>query len=280
VKPYPEWGSDDGSARASFEAACRRECRSVYIGSGLALAKVLERYYMYLQVVDTGIGHHLLFDGFWESWLTLGVRSCLRPGMTVVDVGSNHGYYTLVAADVVGSDGRVFAYEPQPDLYELQRRTVFANGLEGRVVVKRAAAGDFCGRATLSIPDEWRGGATLLSAPHAPHTALSEIEVEVTTLDSELEGETVDFVKIDVEGAEPQVVAGMNQLIEDNPTIQIGLEFYGGLEPQAQMLADLAERDFVPHVINYSGELHEVGYAWLAELPFDPMIIFRRRHEL
>jgi FkbM family methyltransferase len=196
--------------------------------------------------------------------------------MRFVDVGSNHGYYCLVAAHELGPLGTVYSFEPQRALYTLQLRTVIANGLEARIFLKNAAVGDRAGTAALSVPTEWSGGATLLAEPLDAFGETSSEEVEVLTLDDVFAGKSVDFVKVDVEGAEPQVIAGMRQVLDENPDIQLGLEWHGGPRAQSDMLGELADRGFIPHAINFSGDLHAVSYSWLHDLTFDPMIIFRR----
>src|SRR5271165_2925357 len=72
--------------------------KSIYLGDHLALAQVLDRFKMYVDTRDIGIAPHLLMGGHWEMWITKLFCDLLQPGMTVVDVGANFGYYTLLAA--------------------------------------------------------------------------------------------------------------------------------------------------------------------------------------
>ena len=71
------------------------------------LCRVLGKYLMYADSQETGITPHLALHGYWESWITLALARTLRPGWHCLDVGANHGYYTLVMADGAGPDGRV-----------------------------------------------------------------------------------------------------------------------------------------------------------------------------
>ena len=113
-----EMGRDDA------EAAIRARSQAVALGDGRILARVLGRNKMFLLANDHGFAAHVMLDGFWESWITLFFARNVRPGMTVIDVGANFGYYTCVFADAVGASGRVIAIEPAPVTARLLRDTV------------------------------------------------------------------------------------------------------------------------------------------------------------
>jgi hypothetical protein len=78
------------------------------------LARVLGGPKIFLSADDLGFGCHLMLDGYWESWLTLFFARYVTPGKTVIDVGANFGYYTILFAAGVGPSGRVVAIEPVP----------------------------------------------------------------------------------------------------------------------------------------------------------------------
>ena len=101
--------------RQRLEAAIRRRVQTAYLGEGVVLARILGRQKIFLRSADRGFACHLMLDGFWEIWLTQYLAGCVRPGMTVIDVGANYGYYTLLLADAVGEAGHVIAVEPNPD---------------------------------------------------------------------------------------------------------------------------------------------------------------------
>ena len=93
--------------RFALENRCRALTNPVYLGDHTALCRVLGFYKMYLDTTDTGFASHLLLDGFWEMWLTVFFARQVKPGMTVIDVGANYGYYTLLFGALVGPEGRV-----------------------------------------------------------------------------------------------------------------------------------------------------------------------------
>lgn len=231
---------------------------------------------MYVDAGDGRLGHYLMFDGYWESWVALGVRSCLEPGMTAVDIGANHGYYSLLMANAVGATGRVIAIEPQRKLAGLLRRSVLANGLHDVIDVRHVAMSDRSGNATMVIPIDFSGNGSLRKDYAELELPVVREEVPCARLDDEMADRRVDFVKIDVEGAESEVFAGMQRVIQNNARLQIGMEIEAWQPGHLNLLADLQLMSFRPHIVNYSGDLHEVSYHYLRSRAFEPMVIFRR----
>jgi FkbM family methyltransferase len=152
--------------------------------------------------------------GVWEISCTRFVQSVLEPGMTVIDVGANSGYYTLLAARLVGSRGHVHAFEPVAGPFERLRRNLALNGVRN-ATIKRAAVASSWGRATVypSAVDNNDGLGSLL--PGHGRSAVGQ-KVPVISLDqvvSEFREGQVHLIKVDVEGAEAQVFAGARTLL-------------------------------------------------------------------
>jgi FkbM family methyltransferase len=146
-----------------------------------------------------------IYFGGYEQPETRWVKRWLRPGMTVADVGANVGYYTFVAASRVGPDGRVFAVEPSPYAYDRLRQTVADNGLS-QVVTLQAALGRVAGDGLLYLPRPGNHSATMVTCD-----GHDSVRVALTTLDEclkEWHVDHLDLLKIDVEGFEPEVLAG------------------------------------------------------------------------
>jgi hypothetical protein len=127
---------------AQAEKEIRTRARAVYLGDRLTLARVLGQSKMLLPTTDVGFASHLVLDGFWEIWLTLFFVRLVTPGMTVVDVGANFGYYTLLFGQAVGPSGHVIAIEPAPSTAAILARTIELNGLMDRTRIVAAAAWD------------------------------------------------------------------------------------------------------------------------------------------
>jgi FkbM family methyltransferase len=148
------------------------------------------------------------------------VRS-LMPGSVFVDVGANHGYFSLLAAALVGSSGRVVAFEPNPQVFGQLRTHVMLNGFESRVTTIDAALADVSdAEARLFVSHLTTNSGLSSLNPRASTldrgwlTADHTVPVRVETFDRWLATSglpRVDLVKIDVEGAEHRVIAGMAQ---------------------------------------------------------------------
>jgi FkbM family methyltransferase len=236
--------------RGIVEQASRRLVSPLYLGDEVALCRVLTRYKMYIDARDQDFGAHLLVDGYWESWATQFVARTVRPGWTVADVGANHGYYALLLADLVGPSGRVFAIEPNPSTAALMKRSLALNGFAARsTVCEVAAGGPGEGEGSLWVP-EWSPGHAALSPIAEAPPGMASFKVPVATLDSLIgAGRRLDFLKIDAEGAEERVVAGMERLIAHRPAMV--LEFAAG------RYADPAA--FVDRLAAVYGAVREVG---------------------
>jgi FkbM family methyltransferase len=167
----------------------------------------------------------------------------IRPGATVVDVGANVGYNTVYASRRVGPGGRVVAVEPAADNVRVLRENITANGLTN-VEVHRVAAGRAHEVRTLFLRGETSAVNSLFQeSVYAAVTAVEE--VEVAPLDDLVDGEA-DLVKIDVEGAELDVLAGMTRLLRRSG-IRLIVEWHPGLQHAAGYAVDALPRLLLDH---------------------------------
>ena len=97
------------SERGDLERLSRQHCHAVRLNERFVICRVLGKYILYADPEDVGLTPHLCLDGFWESWVTIAMARLLQPGWHCVDVGANHGYYTMIMADAVEPSGRVIA---------------------------------------------------------------------------------------------------------------------------------------------------------------------------
>jgi FkbM family methyltransferase len=147
------------------------------------------------------------------------IRSHLGRGAVFVDVGANVGYYTLVASKLVGSHGRVYAIEPVPSTAVILKANVKMNDCRN-VLVYDVAAWSSEEEVTLEIPESAYGYASVVRGSDEG----KKITVKATTLDEILQGATsVDLVKIDVEGAEHEVLIGAKKSMDKIKYIVIEL---------------------------------------------------------
>ena len=179
---------------------------------------------LFLDPGDLGMARaFLLSGGQWEEAETRLFSSIVKEGMTVVDVGANVGYYTLLAARLVGEKGKVFAFEPSPDNFALLKQNVTENGYKNVILVPKAVS-DKTATARLMIDRASSGGHSL----SAFRDSVDSVEVETVSLDEyfAVRSERVDVLKIDAEGAEMAILEGMHGLLKRNPDLTLLTEFF------------------------------------------------------
>jgi FkbM family methyltransferase len=209
--------------RAELESRVRSLCMTARLSDEHLICRVLGKYIMYVDPHDRDITPHLALNGFWETWVTLALARQIQPGWLCVDVGANVGYFTLIMADLVGSEGVVLAIEPNTSMTQWLELNVEVNGLVDRVRIERYAAAEIDGnKVSLSVDKMIPGRGTICSSPDSQE----HLQVTTATLDTlTAEWPRVDLVKIDAEGAEPEIWQGMQGLLMKNPDVRVFLEF-------------------------------------------------------
>lgn len=151
-------------------------------------------------------------QGVWEPYETELLRRSLRPGDRVLDVGANIGYFSVLAGAWVGDSGHVYAFEPEPDNVQLLHKNIALNGLEGRVECVAAALSDQAGEGTLHLNPDNLGDHQLHDAGGKRDSIPVPLLVGADWFEGRESG--LDFVKIDVQGAEHRVVNGLLPLLK------------------------------------------------------------------
>jgi FkbM family methyltransferase len=244
--------------RSVLEAASRQQSRAVYLGEGTMLCRVLGKYLVYADSQETGITPHLCLDGYWESWITVALARAVRRGWHCLDVGANHGYYTLIMADGVGPEGRVVPVEPTPRLADLLRQTLDVNGLPDVTVVQEAAS-DADGKTLQLVVPARRSLNARLSDVVGPTDERHEVRsVTIDTLTRDWP--RVDLIKIDVEGAEEAVWEGMQRTISSNSDLVLILELNVARYGDARGFLQAIERaGFSLRFIDIDAEIKDVS---------------------
>ena len=201
-----------------------------------------------------------------EEGEAVWVRGFLRPGDAVVDVGANIGFFTVLAARVVGSTGRVLSFEPFDGSFRSLERNVELNVLDN-VTAERAAVAEAQGTMTLGLDE-----GTIAHGSTGGFTeegAAARFTVPAVTLDESLESVLGDraarLVKIDVEGIEPKVLGGAQKTLADRPPDALLVELNGA----ALEWHGYGEQDVLDPLVEAGYSLHEVG-RWGGLRPFEP----------
>ena len=178
--------------------------------------------------------HHTIywFKRFYESHTTRFLRSTLSPGGVLVDIGMNLGHFSTLGAELVGDSGRVISFEPNPKLCELLSDHFRSQSLS-QIDIRNCALGPEEGSVTLTIP----GGAVGSSFVSEITRREAGSDVEQVTVPMRVgadELRSVDsndlVIKLDVEGAELEVLRGLEPVLIDQvkaAQIEISPEWLG-----------------------------------------------------
>jgi FkbM family methyltransferase len=157
------------------------------------------------------VAREVCFTGCYEPQETRIAQSVLLAGTTAVDVGANWGYFSLLFAELVGPSGRVLSFEPEPRLFDALRDGMAANDLEQVTPYPLAVA---AGPARLRFKAYREDGGNFGVTRRAASAEPPDFDCDAVALDDFLDALSipdVQLVKIDVEGGELDVLAGMQR---------------------------------------------------------------------
>lgn len=259
--------------RTDVEAEIRALCQSAYLGDHQALCRVLGRYKMYVDTRDIGIASHLMLEGFWEPWVTMAMMRCVPQGAVVADIGANLGYFTLLLADLVSHNGKVLSFEPNPMLAPLVRKSVAVNGFNSRVDFHEIGLGSAKGFAVMDAAIDQPGGGRTIPASR------KQGGIRIERLDKIPHATKLDFIKMDVEGFEPEVWKGMTRIFQRGRAMTIFMEFtVGRLADPGKFLDDIAAHGFSLEIISHDHGIVPIAREDILNGPrdVDHMLVFRR----
>jgi FkbM family methyltransferase len=181
---------------------------------------------------------YLSVDGVHEPFMTEWVRNEIRKCDVVLDIGAHIGYYTLIFAKAVGEEGKVVAFEPTPENFAILKKNIELNGHKNVTAVQKAVS-NVTGSALFYTSEDFPAVNSLRDS----FGLKQSIRVETLRLDDYFTGlpERVDFIKMDIEGAEAAAFQGMKGLLARNPSVKIMAEFC----PKYFALFGIDPRDFL-----------------------------------
>lgn len=195
---------------------------------------------------------------WWEQPIQLCLGDFVRPGDTVFDIGANVGGLSVALSRMVGPKGKVFAFEANPFLLPRLHEDLQANGASNVQVVPRAV----WSRADQLLSFYCEDSAHAAGSSLIVHDANArEVKVESTTIDAWCAAERVrpTVLKIDVEGAEHQVLQGAQELLRRSPPVMV-LEYRPQQDVRADVLELLTHYDYVFFDTNTLARVDRVHY--------------------
>ena len=207
----------------------------------------IEGHKMHLDPLDS---LKLSINKSYEEFETKLVKDIIKDGNIVVDIGANIGYFTLIFARLVGEKGKVFAFEPEPNNFNLLKKNIEINGYKNVNLINKAVSNK-SGKIKLYIDNVNYGGHSLIA--EIPNR--QSIEIESIKLDDFFSAnKKIDFIKIDVEGAELEVLKGMSNLLNQKDDIKILLEF----NPLMLKSFGVTTQEYVNLLIRFNFKIYEL----------------------
>jgi FkbM family methyltransferase len=258
------------TSRAELEEVSRKKAAGVFYGDNRLLCRLLGDYLAFVDARDLMLGPRLVLDGFWESWVTVAIARHLRPGMHCVDVGANYGYYTLLMAAACGAQGRVVACEPNPLLAGTYLpQNLALNGFYHGVEICPKVIGNRDDQTVDFVLHDGDFATSSLERWAYAHRA-ETVRVPAITLDRLCsDWPRLDLVKIDAEGAETLVWAGMQATLRRFPHAAVVLELHLQRDPPQTVgfLHQIERAGYQLRCINYEGEIVPTDSATILAQP-------------
>jgi FkbM family methyltransferase len=233
-------------------------------------------------ILNTGSSNLSSLLAFAEPDVQKALATVLTPGMTFYDIGANVGFYTIMAARLVGPTGAVASFEPLTSNLDIVARNIRANGFSNVTCVRYAIGeADGKGRFILSAQHSW---GMLSNGGRRPGLCTGEIAVEVRRLDSLFGQQGLkppDVIKMDIEGGEAPALAGAVHLLQEfRPILLIELH-----DTTTAVMRELDRSGYQTSLLgtalpvaNVEGNVHMVAVP--AELPGGCALIERLQDPL
>lgn len=189
------------------------------------MCRILGRYWIVFRTGDGLLTNRLMTEALWELSVTEVITHEVKRGMTVVDIGANVGYFSLIMGDMIGPSGKLYMAEPIPRLHSSLKRSIELNYLDDRSVLIPNAMFSSSGKELrFFIPEDTKNARLELESINAEKG--DELVLVTKTLDDVIpHGQSVGVIKVDAEGAEFEIWKGMERVIRESPELTVILEF-------------------------------------------------------
>lgn len=234
---------------------CRNTLDSIFIRTG--------KLPLIIKISDLKIGGYLrhrsflehLATGKYEPFTRELFEASLKPGMIIIDGGAHVGYFSLLAARIVGDNGKVFAFEPDPHNFSALLANVAKNHCTNITPLRKALYNSI-GNITF-----YQSAGTISSSPvrQVLSGKVKKIQVPSTTLDMELDGLAVRniSIKLDIEGSEIIALQGMRDVFQKSESVHLFLE----VNPPALNNAGFKPEDLIRELESLHFKVHFIDEA-------------------
>jgi FkbM family methyltransferase len=213
---------------------------------------------MWVDLHDIGVSRGCIL-GDWEQAETRYMREKIGLGDTVIDIGANIGWFSLLAAARCGDSGHVHAFEPHPVIARYLNRSIHDSRVDNRVTLHQLALDEKRGEAVLGARANTNnpGHNWLLGAHEKSDAQFDRHKVATARLDDLLPDATPAIIKIDVEGAEARVMRGARDLLRRAKPLVLSELF----PEQLKAVSGVTASDFIGEMAQLGYQCWELGHA-------------------
>ena len=178
-----------------------------------------EGFDLWIHPNDEILSRSIVYDKIWEPETTKLIKNIIHEGDVGIDLGANIGYFTMLMANLVGTSGKIFSFEPEPQNFEILQKNIKQNHLKN-VVANQSAIGDINGKIKLYLSNTNAGWHKVFPKQFIDYEVSDKnIDVKICSLDKEFIDKKIDFIKMDIEGYEHEALKGMKKTILKNKPI-------------------------------------------------------------
>jgi FkbM family methyltransferase len=245
-------------------------CQANLVDGKLA-TRILGSAWLCVKDVDDEFVPHLKRDGYWEAWISLWISQNVKPGSVCIDGGANYGYYTF---QLLLHGCKVFAIEANPHLIPYLEASLTLNGNFPLTIINSALTDGSTDKVTLTVTESYLHSTIIIS-----REAKDLVEVNTTRL-LDFAKENVDFIKLDIEGAEDQALPDLIELQKNNPKLLCLMEWvYDAYPNKSRELFSYINDNFQMAYIEYDGsEIPVTDYSFIERERIDlRMYVLRKK---
>jgi FkbM family methyltransferase len=233
--------------------------------------RILSSYWLYVEDKEDHFVPHLKRDGYWESWISLWISQNVAPGSVCIDGGANYGYYTF---QLLLHGCEVYAIEANPNLIPYLETSLKLNGNFPLTIINKALTDGSTETVILNITE-----SPLHSTVSIERLVKETINIPTIRLLDFID-KKIDFIKLDIEGCEDQVLSDLIELQNKNPNLICLIEWvYDAYPNKSKDLYNYISKNFILSYVEYDGsEVPVSSYSFIKNETLDlRMYVLRKK---
>lgn len=257
--------------RADLQRLGEAGARNYSLGNNDIAVRILGSSWLIVKDLNDHFAPHLKKDGYWEAWISLWISQNVKPGSVCIDGGANYGYYTF---QLLLHGCKVFAIEANPHLIPYLETSLKLNGDFPLTIIHAALTDGSTDKVTLIVTESYLHSTIIID-----REAKDLVEVNTVRL-LDFANKKVDFIKLDIEGAEDQVLPDLVKLQKKNANLVCLMEWvYDAYPNKSRELFDYMIDNFKLSYVDYDGgEVPVTSYSFIEEETVDlRMYVLRKK---